>query len=55
MRAGLILSQVDRIEIDSIEEMENLLAIALENGAEAILLKLSDASGNNRFVAVPLS
>ncbi len=55
MRAGLIISQVDQVEIDSIEEMESLLATALENGAEAILLKIRDASGISRFVAVPLS
>lgn len=51
---GLIVSEVNQISVDSVAIMEKLVADAQASGREAILLKVIDASGISRFVAVRL-
>lgn len=51
---GLIVSEINRVAVDSVALMEKLVADAQAEGREAILLKVVDPSGVSRFVAVRL-
>ena len=52
---GLIISKINQNTISSVVELDEMLKVARQEGQVAVLLKVMDASGSARFVAVRLS
>jgi len=54
LRVGQIIFELEQQEVNLISEMEEIISDAITSNSEAVLLKLSDARGNIRFVGLAL-
>lgn len=52
---GLIISKINQNAVQSVDELDEMLKAARQEGRVAVLFKVMDASGTARFVAVRLS
>ncbi len=52
--AGLVVTEVNQKEIATVDELDALVEQAREAGRPAVLLKVTDAGGTSRFIAVRL-
>lgn len=52
---GLLIQEVNQQKVGSVDELVQLVGTAREAGRPAVLLKVADASGQSRFVAVRLN
>jgi serine protease Do len=48
---GLIITEIDRIKIDSVSELEDIID---DNKGKAVLLKVVDEGGTSRFVGMEI-
>lgn len=49
--AGLVITEIDRVKIDSVSELEDVID---DNKGKAILLKVVDQTGTSRFVGMEI-
>lgn len=52
---GLMIDEVNQTKIASLDDLARLVGAAREAGRPAVLLKVTDAAGDSRFVAVRLN
>jgi serine protease Do len=53
--AGLIVSEVNQQKVETVADVTEKVNTAKEAGRPAVLFKLTDATGSNRFIAVKLA
>lgn len=53
LREGDVFMQVNRVDLRSVEDMERVVAEAIESGRESILV-LVHSRGTNQFIALPI-
>ena len=53
--AGLVVSEVNQQKVETVADVTEKVNAAKEAGRPAVLFKVTDATGSNRFIAVRLS
>jgi serine protease Do len=55
LREGLRIAEVNQHPVTTLEEIDELVAAAVDSGREAVLLMVVDAGGQRRFIAVRIA
>ncbi len=55
LREGLRIAEVNQHPVTTLEEIDELVAAAVDSGREAVLLMVVDPGGQRRFIAVRIA